>query len=116
MNQKKIYELKETMIKYEKMCCKNINRIIEVMGKDSDNCSLLGKYCKLHIVMEKLCSYIGSCICNEDSVSKTMLSELKKKCKKMILLCNNVEKSVKKVKYIRCKEIKSLSELIIKKF
>ena len=91
-------------------CCHNTkNRVIELMCKFKDKeCRLLGDYLQSLQILESLCNYMCLCCCEHESLSPSILSELKTKC---ILLIKQAEKickflDKKDMEYIRCNELK----------
>ena len=112
-----LYSLRDECTELANYCHKNINRIIELMGKHPNNAKLLGEYTKLNIVLEKLCSYISSCCCNADHVSKYIINEYASQCKQMVKLCIQLKQYLNRddSDYIRCdKMVKICSNKYIK--
>ena len=67
------------------------------------------------MVIESLCSYICVCCCEHESLSPSIISELKNKCKDLIKKCNIIKNNLDKdtCEYIRCNEITSFCEKCI---
>ena len=105
-----LYSLREECTEISLSCHKNVNRIIELMSKDTKNAKLLGEYTKACIVLEKLCEYISSCCCNADNVSRHIMSEYSHRCSHMSNLCKKIKQYLTKddAEYIRCDKMVKL--------
>ena len=77
----------------------------------------LNQYAKLCSVIERLCEYIKSCICNHEGVSKHIMIDRKEKCDELCAICDKLCEVLPKdvVKYIGCKETSKLSKSIYTK-
>lgn len=85
------------------------NRVIETMcDYNGKECKILGNYLQSLMIIESLCNYICLCCCEHESLSSSILSELKSKCSLLIKqsdqLCKFLES--KDSEYLRCKKIK----------
>ena len=79
------------------------------------DCKSLGNYLQCLMVIESLCSYICVCCCEHESLSPSIISELKNKCKDLIKKCNIIKNNLDKdtCEYIMCNEITSFCEKCI---
>lgn len=105
-----LYSLREESTELSIHCHKNINRIIELMTKDTKNAKLLGEFTKSCLVLEKLCEYISNCCCNADIVSKHIMYEYTNRCSHMANLCKKIKQYLTKddAEYIRCDKMVKL--------
>jgi len=114
---KELYRMREQCTEIQLCCHKNVNRILELMGKHHDHAAHLEKYAKLCLVLEKLCDYVSNCCCNQDSVSMHCFHELKSKCGAITRVCedllNHLEQDV--AEYIRCQHMCDLCHPFTKK-
>lgn len=101
---KELYSFRSNCEELGICCHKNVNRILELMVKYPDMCVQLQDYVKYCLNMEKMCTYLCDCCCNCDCVTKHMVNEYELKCKRMIELCNKLNKQLSKKDsaYIRC--------------
>ena len=109
-----LIKLREHSTQLEIMCHENLNRVLEMMVKHPSHGEDLNKYAKLCLVLESLCDYIRTCICNQDKVSKHIMNEKKEKCDDLCAICDKLCEVLPKdvIKYIRCKETSKLSKSI----
>ena len=112
-----LVKLREHSTELQNMCHMNVNHVLEMMVKHSEHSEHLNEYAKLCLVIERLCEYIKTSICNHDSVSKHILNEKKEKCDELCAICAKLCEVLPKdvVKYIRCKETSKLSKSIYTK-
>ena len=111
-----IYECKEIIKKMGDNCHNTKNRIIEKMTESNKrDCKKLGNYLQSLMVIESLSSYICVCCCEHESLSQSIMSELKNKCKGLMKACNVLTDSMDKttIDYIKCNEMISLCEKCI---
>lgn len=117
MQGKELYSMSKLCGDCKRLCSKNMNRILEKISllNNKEAIELVSDFAKLSIVMDYLCSYVSNLCCNEENLSKFIISELKNKCKKMIDLLKKIKKVLKNeknstqlIKYIRCDEIISI--------
>lgn len=99
------------------VCHKTVNRAIDTMTENSDEFELLSKFTKELIIMERLCEYLSSSICNSNKLSKYAYKEYVYKCeelkkinKKMV---NTFEKDL--YEYLRCDQLLELLKVKKKK-
>lgn len=111
-----IYECKDMIKKLGDNCHNTKNRIIEKMTESNKrDCKKLGNYLQSLMVIEALSSYICVCCCEHESLSPSIMSELKNKCKGLMKACNILIDSMDKttIDYIKCNEMISFCEKCI---
>ena len=87
-----IYECKKMAKVLGDNCHNTKNRIIEKMGESNKKeCKVLGDYLQCLMVLESLSSYICVCCCEHESLSSSIISELKNKCKDLVKKCKTVK-------------------------
>ena len=104
---KALYKLRKDCTEIQLCCHKNVNRILELMGKHHEHAAHLEKYAKLCLVLEKLCDYVSNCCCNQDMVSMHCFNELKSKCCGIAKVCSKLSEGLdhETAEYIRCKQM-----------
>ena len=111
MKGSKVYECK-SMCKLLCDCCHNTkNRVIEKMCEcDKMKCKILADFLQCLMVLEGLCNYICIVSCEHETLSSTILSELKQKCIKLLSciekLIDNFDKT--DCVYLKCSELKKM--------
>lgn len=111
-----IYECKNLVRDLGDNCHNTKNRIIEKMSElDKKDCKILGNYLQCLMVIESLSSYICVCCCEHETLSQSIISELKQKCKDLIKKCNIIKKNLDNeiCEYINCNEITNFCEKCI---
>lgn len=111
-----IYECKKMAKVLGDNCHNTKNRIIEKMGESNKKeCKVLGDYLQCLMVLESLSSYICVCCCEHESLSASIISELKNKCKDLIKKCKSVKDNIdgKTCEYVRCDQITTFCEKCI---
>tara|TARA_B110000285_G_scaffold219093_1_gene269314 strand:+ start:243 stop:629 length:387 start_codon:yes stop_codon:yes gene_type:complete len=111
-----IYACKKMAKELGDNCHNTKNRIIEKMAEaNKGDCKKMGNYLQSLMVIESLCSYICVCCCENESLSPSIISELKNKCKGLMKLSEKLINSMDKdvCEYIRCNEMMSFCEKCI---
>ena len=72
------------------------NRIIEKMTEANKRDCKLGNYLQSLMVIESLRSYICICCCEHETLSPSIISELKNKCKGLVKLSTALIESMDK--------------------
>ena len=114
---KELYRMREQCTEIQLCCHKNVNRILELMGKHHEHAAHLEKYAKLCLVLEKLCDYVSNCCCNQDSLSMHCVHELKSKCGGITKVCHNLLNHLESdvADYVRCQHMCDLCAPFAKK-
>ena len=82
-----VYECKKMAKELGDNCHNTKNRIIEKMTEGNKrDCKKLGNYLQSLMVIESLSSYICVCCCEHETLSPSIISELKNKCKGLVKL------------------------------
>ena len=93
-------------------CCHNTkNRVIEKMCDcEKHKCKPLADYLQSLMILESLCNYICLCCCEHETITASIMSELKTKCNTMKKQCGKITKLLTKEQcaYLRCGEIDKL--------
>jgi hypothetical protein len=108
-----VYECKKMAKELGDNCHNTKNRIIEKMTEaNKRDCKKLGNYLQSLMVIESLSSYICVCCCEHETLSPSIVSELKNKCKGLVKVSNTLIGSMDKetCDYIRCNEMVSFCE------
>ena len=107
---KRLHKLREKCTNLALCCHKNVNRILDCMVHDKENCAHLCEFAKCCIIMEKTCECVTSCCCNAEHVSKHLECELDSKCAHIVRCCDKLMKCLSKerCKYLRCDKIKKM--------
>ena len=108
-----VYECKKMAKELGDNCHNTKNRIIEKMTEaNKRDCKKLGNYLQSLMVIESLSSYICVCCCEHETLSPSIVSELKNKCKGLVKVSNTLIGSMDKetCDYIRCNEIITFCE------
>lgn len=108
-----VYECKKMAKELGDNCHNTKNRIIEKMTEaNKRDCKKLGNYLQSLMVIESLSSYICVCCCEHETLSPSIVSELKNKCKGLVKVSNTLIGSIDKetCDYIRCNEIITFCE------
>tara|TARA_Y100001935_G_C17309138_1_gene514538 strand:- start:2505 stop:2885 length:381 start_codon:yes stop_codon:yes gene_type:complete len=103
-----VYECKKMAKELGDNCHNTKNRIIEKMTEaNKRDCKKLGNYLQSLMVIESLSSYICVCCCEHETLSPSIISELKNKCKGLVKLSTALIESMDKdtCNYIRCNEM-----------
>ena len=111
-----VYECKKMAKELGDNCHNTKNRIIEKMTEaNKRDCKKLGNYLQSLMVIESLSSYICVCCCEHETLSPSIVSELKNKCKGLVKVSNTLIGSMDKetCDYIRCNEIITFCEKCI---
>ena len=111
-----VYECKKMAKELGDNCHNTKNRIIEKMTEaNKRDCKKLGNYLQSLMVIESLSSYICVCCCEHETLSPSIVSELKNKCKGLVKVSNTLIGSIDKetCDYIRCNEIITFCEKCI---
>jgi hypothetical protein len=111
-----VYECKKMAKELGDNCHNTKNRIIEKMTEaNKRDCKKLGNYLQSLMVIESLSSYICVCCCEHETLSPSIVSELKNKCKGLVKVSNTLIGSMDKetCDYIRCNEMVSFCEKCI---
>ena len=111
-----VYECKKMAKELGDNCHNTKNRIIEKMTEaNKRDCKKLGNYLQSLMVIESLSSYICVCCCEHETLSPSIISELKNKCKGLVKLSTALIESMNKdiCNYIRCNEMISFCEKCI---
>ena len=111
-----VYECKKMAKELGDNCHNTKNRIIEKMTEaNKRDCKKLGNYLQSLMVIESLSSYICVCCFEHDTLSPSIVSELKNKCKGLVKVSNTLIGSMDKetCDYIRCNEIITFCEKCI---
>ena len=108
-----IYECKKMAKILGNNCHNTKNRVIEKMTESSKtDCKKLGDYLQSLMVLESLCGYICVCCCEHETLSPSIVSELKNKCKNLVKTTESIKKTLGKetCTYIRCDVISNFCE------
>ena len=108
-----IYECKKMAKVLGDNCHNTKNRVIEKMTESSKNdCKKLGDYLQSLMVLESLCGYICVCCCEHETLSPSILSELKNKCRNLVKTSDSIKKALSNetYTYIRCDVISNFCE------
>ena len=108
-----VYECKKMAKELGDNCHNTKNRIIEKMTEaNKRDCKKLGNYLQSLMVIESLSSYICVCCCEHETLSPSIVSELKNKFKGLVKVSNTLIGSIDKetCDYIRCNEIITFCE------
>ena len=111
-----VYECKKMAKELGDNCHNTKNRIIEKMTEaNKRDCKKLGNYLQSLMVIESLSSYICVCCCEHETLSPSIVSELKNKCKGLVKVSNTLIGTMDKetCDYIRCNEMVSFCEKCI---
>ena len=111
-----VYECKKMAKELGDNCHNTKNRIIEKMTEaNKKDCKKLGNYLQSLMVIESLSSYICVCCCEHETLSPSIVSELKNKCKGLVKVSNTLIGSMDKetCDYIRCNEMITFCEKCI---
>tara|TARA_Y100001936_G_C15748610_1_gene494871 strand:+ start:209 stop:589 length:381 start_codon:yes stop_codon:yes gene_type:complete len=111
-----VYECKKMAKELGDNCHNTKNRIIEKMTEaNKKDCKKLGNYLQSLMVIESLSSYICVCCCEHETLSPSIISELKNKCKGLVKVSNTLIGSMDKetCDYIRCNEMITFCEKCI---
>ena len=111
-----VYECKKMAKELGDNCHNTKNRIIEKMTEaNKRDCKKLGNYLQSLMVIESLSSYICVCCCEHETLSPSIISELKNKCKGLVKLSTALIESMNKdiCNYIRCNEMITFCEKCI---
>tara|TARA_B100000767_G_C19600267_1_gene465335 strand:- start:374 stop:754 length:381 start_codon:yes stop_codon:yes gene_type:complete len=108
-----VYECKKMAKELGDNCHNTKNRIIEKMTEAPQrDCKKLGNYLQSLMVIESLASYICVCCCEHETLSPSIISELKNKCKGLVKVSTTLINSMDKetCDYIKCNEMISFCE------
>tara|TARA_Y100000817_G_scaffold28032_1_gene19763 strand:+ start:5897 stop:6277 length:381 start_codon:yes stop_codon:yes gene_type:complete len=111
-----VYECKKMAKELGDNCHNTKNRIIEKMTEaNKRDCKKLGNYLQSLMVIESLSSYICVCCCEHETLSPSIISELKNKCKGLVKLSTALIESMNKdiCNYIQCNEMITFCEKCI---
>tara|TARA_Y100000814_G_C12084265_1_gene317744 strand:+ start:170 stop:550 length:381 start_codon:yes stop_codon:yes gene_type:complete len=111
-----VYECKKMAKELGDNCHNTKNSIIEKMTEaNKKDCKKLGNYLQSLMVIESLSSYICVCCCEHETLSPSIISELKNKCKGLVKVSNTLIGSMDKetCDYIRCNEMITFCEKCI---
>ena len=117
MQGQKLYSTKSICQEFGNSCHNTKNRVIEKMAMYSNEENKeLGKYLKCLMTMEKLCEYICTCCCEMENLSSSIISELKQRCKTLMVCCEKLMKHLEKecYEYINCGKMLKFCKMAIK--
>ena len=117
MQGQKLYSTKSMCQELGVSCHNTKNRVIEKMTMYSnEENKALGKYLKCLMTMEKLCEYICTCCCEMENLTSSIISELKQRCRTIVLCCEILKKHLHKdcYNYINCDKIIKFCKMSMK--
>ena len=117
MQGQKLYSTKSMCQELGHSCHNTKNRVIEKMAMYSnEENKALGKYLKCLMTMEKLCEYICTCCCEMENLTSSIISELKQRCRTIVLCCEILKKHLHKdcYNYINCDKIIKFCKMSMK--
>mgnify|MGYP001239947723 FL=1 len=118
MQGQKLYSTKSMCHEFGLSCHNTKNRVIEKMGyyECSDKRMMLGKYLRCLMTMEKLCEYMCTCCCEMENLTSSIISELKQRCKTLMMCCENLMKHMDSecCKYINCDRMLKFCKMVMK--